>query len=166
MSKIKQKISPCLWFDNQAEEAARFYTSVFDNSRIVDINRYPDAVPDKAGTVMLVTFELAGQVFYALNAGPHHGFNDAISLLVECETQNEIDGLWTKLTDGGEERPCGWLKDRYGVSWQVAPTRLLELISDDDRAVAAAAMRAMFEMKKIVLADIERAAVAGGRKDH
>ncbi|NRO96924.1 VOC family protein [Paraburkholderia sp. NMBU_R16] len=163
MSKIKQKIAPFLWFEDQAEEAARFYTSVFDDSRIIDINRYPDAVPDKAGSVMLVTFELAGQVFYALNAGAHQKFNDAISLLVDCETQNEIDALWAKLTAGGEERPCGWLSDRYGVSWQVAPTRLLELISDEDRAVASAAMRAMFEMKKIVLADIERAVAALGR---
>lgn len=160
MPKIKQKISPFLWFENQAEEAARFYTSIFDDSRIVDINHYPDAVPDKAGSVMLVTFELAGQTFHALNGGPHYKFNEAISLLVACETQSEIDGFWAKLTENGEERPCGWLTDRYGLSWQITPTRLLELISGDDRQSASAAMRAMFEMKKIVIADIERAVSA------
>lgn len=160
MSKIKQKVSPFLWFESQAEDAARFYTSLFEDSRIVQINRYPDAVPDKAGSVMLVTFELAGQTFHALNGGPQYKFNEAISLFVECESQSEIDELWAKLTEGGKERPCGWLTDRYGLTWQVAPTRLLELISGDDRQSAAAAMRAMFEMKKIVVADIERAVSA------
>ena len=157
MIKIRQKITTFLWFDTQAEEAARFYTSLFENSRIVSVSNYPDAVPDKEGTVMLVTFDLAGQQFHALNAGPDNKFTDAISLMIECETQSEIDELWSKLTEGGEERPCGWLSDRFGLSWQIAPTRLLELISGEDRAIAAAAMRAMFEMEKIVIADIERA---------
>jgi len=157
MPKISQKITAFLWFDNQAEEAARFYTSLFDDSRIVAIAHYPDAVPDKAGSVMLVTFELAGQKFYALNGGPQHKFNESMSLLVECENQGEIDEFWSKLTEGGEEGPCGWLSDRYGLSWQIAPTRLLELVSSDDHETAAAAMRAMFEMNKIVIADIERA---------
>jgi predicted 3-demethylubiquinone-9 3-methyltransferase (glyoxalase superfamily) len=160
-TKISQKITTFLWFDNQAEKAAPFYTSVFEDSRIVAIDRYSDAVPDKAGSVMLVTFELAGQKFRALNAGPQYKFNKSISLLVECETQAEIDKFWSKLTEGGEELPCGWLTDRFGLAWQVAPTRLLELIGGDDRQTAAAAMRAMFEMKKIVIADIERAARPG-----
>ena len=112
---------------------------------------------------MLVTFELAGQQFYAMNAGSDNKFTDAISLLIECETQGEIDELWSKLTEGGEERPCGWLADRFGLSWQITPARLLELISGEDRETASAAMRAMFEMKKIVIADIERAVGPDGR---
>jgi predicted 3-demethylubiquinone-9 3-methyltransferase (glyoxalase superfamily) len=158
MVKISQKITTFLWFDTQAEAAARFYTSLFKDSRIVAISRYPDAVPDKAGSVMLVTFELAGQKFHALNAGPQYKFNESISLLVECETQAEVDEFWSKLTERGEDKPCGWLTDRFGLSWQIAPARLLELVSGDDREAASAAMRAMFEMKKIVIADIERAA--------
>ena len=161
MARIRQKITTFLWFDNQAEEAARFYTSLFDDSRIVAISRYPDAVPSKAGSVMLVTFELAGQQFHALNGGPQYTFNESVSLLVECETQGEVDALWSKLCTGGEERPCGWLKDRYGLLWQITPKRLLELTSSNDHETAAAAMRAMFEMKKIIIADIERAVRRG-----
>jgi predicted 3-demethylubiquinone-9 3-methyltransferase (glyoxalase superfamily) len=157
MAKISQKITTFLWFNDEAEEAARFYVSLFEDSRIVAISRYPDAIPDKTGSVMLVTFELAGQKFHALNGGSQYKFNESISLLVECETQSEVDALWSKLTEGGEERPCGWLTDRFGLSWQVAPRQLLELVSGDDREVAATAMRAMFTMKKIVIADIERA---------
>jgi len=157
MPRIRQKITPFLWFDNQAEEAARFYTSIFADSRIIDVARYTAANPDREGTVMLVTFELAGQRFYAMNGGPNQPFNESISLLVECETQEEIDTLWGRLTDGGTEIQCGWLKDRYGLAWQITPSRLLELVSGPDRDRAAAAMRAMFEMKKIVIADIERA---------
>jgi predicted 3-demethylubiquinone-9 3-methyltransferase (glyoxalase superfamily) len=157
MARISQKITTFLWFDKQAEEAARFYTSVFENSRIVTISHYPDAVPDKAGSVMMVTFELAGQKFHALNGGPQYKFDQAISLLIECETQDEIDRYWSKLSEGGKELPCGWLTDRFGLAWQVAPTRLLELVSGEDRKIASAAMRAMFEMKKIIIADIERA---------
>ena len=160
MIKIRQKITTFLWFDTQAEEAARFYTSLFENSRIVAITHYPDAVPDRAGMVMLVTFELAGQQFYAMNAGSDNKFTDAISLLIECETQGEIDELWSKLTDGGEARACGWLIDRFGLAWQITPTRQLELISGDDREAASAAMRAMFEMEKFIIADIERAVKA------
>jgi predicted 3-demethylubiquinone-9 3-methyltransferase (glyoxalase superfamily) len=157
MPKIRQKITPFLWFDDQAEEAARFYTSLFDDSRVVNIARYTAANPRQEGSVMLVTFELAGQRFYALNGGPNDPFNESVSLLVECETQEEVDTLWSQLTDGGTERPCGWLKDRYGLAWQIAPTRLLELVTSADRKAAEAAMRAMFEMKKIVIDDIERA---------
>jgi predicted 3-demethylubiquinone-9 3-methyltransferase (glyoxalase superfamily) len=157
MAKIKQKVTTFLWFDDQAEEAARFYTSLFPNSRIVATSHYPAAAADKAGSVMMVTFELGGQQFYALNGGPQYTFDEAISLFVECETQSELDEVWAKLTDGGKEGPCGWLTDRYGLSWQVAPTRLLELISGEDREAASAAMRAMFGMKKIVIADLERA---------
>ena len=161
MPEIKQKIKPFLWFENQAEEAARFYTSLFDDSRVVDIAHYTAANPDQEGSVMLVTFELAGQRFYALNGGANDPFNQSISLLVECETQAEIDRLWDGLTEGGAELPCGWLRDRYGVSWQIAPARLLELVTSNDRETAATAMRAMFEMKKIIIEDIERA--VGGR---
>ena len=161
MARIRQKITTFLWFDTQAEEAARFYTSLFEDSRIVAISRYPDAVPDKAGSVMLVTFTLAGQQFHALNGGPQYALSESVSLLVECETQSEIDDLWRKLCEGGEERPCGWLIDRFGLVWQVTPTRLLDLVSGDDPVAATAAMRAMFEMKKIIIADIERAVQPG-----
>jgi predicted 3-demethylubiquinone-9 3-methyltransferase (glyoxalase superfamily) len=157
MPKIRQKITPFLSFNDQAEEAARFYTSLFDDSRVVDIARYTAANRDKEGSVMLVTFELAGQRFYALNGGPNDPFNESVSLLVECETQEEVDTLWSRLTDGGTEAPCGWLKDGYGLAWQIAPTRLLELVTSADRKAAEAAMRAMFEMKKIIIADVERA---------
>lgn len=160
MSKISQKVTTFLWFDDQAEEAARFYTSLFENSRITAINNYPEAVPSKAGSVMIVSFELAGQKFHALNGGTQYKFNESISLFVECEDQREIDRLWGKLSEGGKEGPCGWLTDRFGLSWQIAPTRLLELLSGDDRQTAAAVMREMFQMKKIVIADLERAASA------
>lgn len=160
MPVIHQKIKTFLWFEDQAEEAARFYTSLFDDSRIVNIARYTAANPDKEGSVMLVTFELSGQTFYALNGGPDDPFNDSVSLFVECDSQTEIDALWRRLTEGGSERPCGWLKDRYGLSWQITPTRLLELVTNDNPETAAVAMRAMFEMKKIVIDDIERAVKA------
>jgi predicted 3-demethylubiquinone-9 3-methyltransferase (glyoxalase superfamily) len=157
MPAINQKIKTFLWFQDQAEEAARFYTSLFDESRIVNISRYTAANPDKEGSVMLVTFELAGQTFFALNGGPNDPFNESVSLMVECDTQEEVDTLWSRLTEGGTEAPCGWLKDRYGLAWQITPKRLLELVTSADRNVAAAAMRAMFEMKKIVIDDLERA---------
>ena len=160
MPKIRQKITTFLWFNDQAEEAAHFYTSLFDDSRVVDVARYTDANPRQEGSVMLVTFELAGQQFYALNGGPNEPFNESVSLLVECDTQEEVDTLWSRLTEGGTEAPCGWLKDRYGLAWQIAPRRLIELVASADRKVAAAAMRAMFEMKKIVIDDIERAVKA------
>ena len=157
MAAIRQKITTFLWFNSEAEEAAHFYTSLFDDSRVVDVARYTEANPDQEGSVMLVTFELAGQRFYALNGGQSVPFNESVSLLVECDTQDEIDRLWSRLTEGGTEIACGWLKDRYGLAWQIAPKRLLELVMGADRKVAAAAMRAMFEMKKIVIDDIERA---------
>lgn len=160
MPEIRQKITPFLWFNDQAEEAARFYTSVFDDSRVVDVAHYTAANPDKEGSVMMVTFELVGQKFYALNGGPNDPFNLSVSLLVECDTQEEIDRLWGRLTEGGSEAPCGWLKDRYGLAWQIAPKRLLELVTGADRDTAGAAMRAMFEMNKIVIADIECAVQA------
>jgi predicted 3-demethylubiquinone-9 3-methyltransferase (glyoxalase superfamily) len=160
MPAISQKIKTFLWFEDQAEEAARFYTSLFDDGRIVNVARYTAANPDKEGSVMLVTFELAGQTFFALNGGANEPFNESVSLLVECDTQAEVDALWSRLTEGGSERPCGWLKDRYGLLWQITPKRLLELVTSDDRETAAEAMRAMFEMKKIVIDDIERAVKA------
>ncbi|HEY9537999.1 MAG TPA: VOC family protein [Kiloniellaceae bacterium] len=160
MPTIRQKITPFLWFNDQAEEAARFYTSIFDDSRVVDVAHYTAANPDKEGSVMIVTFDLAGQRFYALNGGPDEPFNLSVSLLVECDTQEEVDTLWSRLTEGGTEAPCGWLKDRYGLAWQITPKRLLELVTGADREVAAAAMRAMFEMKKIVIDDLERAVAA------
>jgi predicted 3-demethylubiquinone-9 3-methyltransferase (glyoxalase superfamily) len=160
MPAIRQKITPFLWFSDQAEEAARFYTSIFENSRVVDVAHYTAANPDKEGSVMLVTFELAGQRFYALNGGANDPFNESVSLLVECETQEEVDELWSRLAEGGTEAPCGWLKDRYGLAWQITPKRLLELVTSPDREVATTAMRAMFEMKKIVIADVERAVTA------
>lgn len=160
MAQIRQKISPFLWFDNQAEEAARFYTSLFDDSRVVDVASYTAANPDKEGQVMVVTFDLAGQRFYAMNGGPNVPFNEAVSLMVECDTQEEVDRLWSRLTEGGTEVACGWLRDRYGLAWQITPRRLLELVTGADRDIAAKAMRALFEMKKIVIADIERAVKA------
>jgi predicted 3-demethylubiquinone-9 3-methyltransferase (glyoxalase superfamily) len=153
-----QKITPCLWFDTEGEEAASFYTSVFKNSRIVDIARYGEAGPRPAGTVMTVTFELDGQEFVALNGGPEFKFNEAISFQVSCETQEEVDEFWDRLTAGGEPGPCGWLKDKYGVSWQVVPTELSELLSDPDPEKSQRAMKAMLGMGKIDIAAVKRAA--------
>ena len=160
-----QKIRPCLWFDTEGEEAAQFYTSIFPNSRIVDVSRYGSAGPRPEGTVMQVTFELDGQQFLALNGGPDFTFNEAISLEaisleVDCETQEEVDKYWNALTDGGEEGPCGWLKDRYGVSWQIVPKVLYELIGDPDREKSQRVMAAMLKMKKIEIVELEQAAVA------
>ncbi len=144
-----QKITTFLWFDDQAEEAAAFYTSLFDDSRIVDVQRYGEAGPGEPGSVMVVTFELAGQQFIALNGGPQFTFNEAISLSVDCETQEEVDELWAKLTAGGEGVACGWLKDRYGLSWQVVPRKLTELLNDPDPVKSNRVMQAMMGMKKI-----------------
>jgi predicted 3-demethylubiquinone-9 3-methyltransferase (glyoxalase superfamily) len=152
-------ITPCLWFDNQGEEAAEFYTSVFPNSKITEISRYTEAGPGPEGSAVTVAFELDGQPFTALNGGPaDYAFNEALSFQISCEGQDEVDHYWTKLSAGGEEGPCGWLKDRYGLSWQVVPTALPRLLSDPDRAKANRAMAAMMQMKKIEVADIERAA--------
>jgi predicted 3-demethylubiquinone-9 3-methyltransferase (glyoxalase superfamily) len=153
-----QKITPCLWFDTEGEEAAQFYTSVFPSSRIVEIARYGSAGPRPEGTVMTVLFELDGQRFTALNGGPDFRFNEAISFQVDCENQEEVDAYWSALADGGEEGPCGWLKDRFGVSWQIVPKVLGELIADPDQAKAQRVMAAMLQMGKIDIAELERAA--------
>jgi predicted 3-demethylubiquinone-9 3-methyltransferase (glyoxalase superfamily) len=154
------KITPWLWFDTQSEEAATFYTSVFDNSRITGVERVGDAGPGPAGSVMTVSFELDGLPMVALNGGSEFNFTEAISFQVSCESQAEVDRLWSRLTDGGEESQCGWCKDRFGVSWQIVPNRLHELLSDPDPQRSQAAMRAMFEMKKIDIAALERAAAS------
>jgi predicted 3-demethylubiquinone-9 3-methyltransferase (glyoxalase superfamily) len=151
------KISPCLWFDTEGEEAAKYYTSIFENSRIVRTKLYGPEAPAREGTVLTVEFELDGQPFVVLNGGPQFTFSEAISFYVHCESQAEVDRLWTQLSDGGEEGPCGWLKDRFGVSWQIVPTRFLELINDADPARANRAMQAMMEMKKLDIAELERA---------
>jgi len=155
-------ITPCLWFDTEGEAAAEHYTSIFPNSRILDVARYGEAGPREAGTAMTVTFELDGQKFVALNGGPEFTFNEAISFQIDCADQDEVDGYWSALTEGGEEGPCGWVKDRYGVSWQVVPRRLVELIEDPDREKSQRAMRAMLGMRKIVVAELEQAAAAAG----
>lgn len=153
-----QKITPCLWFDTEGEEAARFYTSVFPNSRIVNVARYGAAGPRPEGTVMTVDFELDGHKFVALNGGPDFTFNEAISFQVSCETQEEVDAFWSTLSEGGEEGPCGWLKDKFGVSWQIIPTALPELLGDPDTEKAQRVMQAMLSMKKIEIDALERAA--------
>jgi predicted 3-demethylubiquinone-9 3-methyltransferase (glyoxalase superfamily) len=143
-------INPCLWFDGQAEQAAEFYTSVFPNSKITQIQRYPEGAPGEPGSVMVVEFELEGQPFIGLNGGPVFHFTEAISFYRACETQQEVDELWAKLTaDGGEESQCGWLKDKFGVSWQIVPRVLSELLNDRDPAKASAVMQAMLAMRKI-----------------
>jgi predicted 3-demethylubiquinone-9 3-methyltransferase (glyoxalase superfamily) len=152
------KITPWLWFDTEGEEAARFYTSVFPNSRITDVSRYGSAGPRPEGTVMTVSFELDGQEFVALNGGPEHTFTEAISFQVDCETQADVDTFWSKLSEGGEEGPCGWLKDRFGVSWQIVPSALPELLGDADRERSQRVMQAMLKMKKIDIDALERVA--------
>ena len=151
------KITPFLWFEHQAEEAANFYVSIFKNSKISDVTRYGDAGPGPKGSVMTVEFELDGQPFIALNGGPHFRFTEAVSFSVDCTTQQEVDEYWEKLTRGGEEGPCGWLKDKYGLSWQVNPTILGELLSDPDQKKASRVMEAMMKMKKIDIAALEQA---------
>ena len=158
MGKITQKLTPCLWFDTASEEAATFYTSVFPNSRIVDVVRYREAGPRLADTVMVVTFELDGLKFIALNGGPEFAFTEAISFQVSCEGQEEVDQFWNALSEGGQEGRCGWLKDRFGVSWQVVPTALPALLGNPDPEKAKRAMAAMLKMKKLVIADLARAA--------
>jgi predicted 3-demethylubiquinone-9 3-methyltransferase (glyoxalase superfamily) len=153
-----QKITPCLWFDTEGEDAAKFYTSVFPNSRIVDLARYGEAGPRPAGTVMTVDFELDGQKFVALNGGPNFTFNEAISFQVSCANQEDVDKYWSTLSEGGEEGPCGWLKDRFGVSWQIVPDRLVELLNDSDREKSQRVMQAMLSMKKIEIGELEEAA--------
>ena len=156
-----QKITPFLWFDKQAEEAATFYTSVFKNSKLGRIARYGDAGPGEPGSVMTVEFSVEGMEFVALNAGPLFQFNESVSFVIDCKSQEEVDYYWEKLTaDGGEESMCGWLKDKFGLSWQVTPTRLIELTTDKDPDVAARAMGAMMKMRKIDIRKIEEAAYA------
>lgn len=156
-----QKIITHLWYDHQAEEAAEFYTSLFEDSRIVSVARYPETAEEvsgkPAGSVMTVLFELAGQQYIALNGGPDFKFNEAISLLINCDTQEEIDRLWDALTEEGEEGPCGWLKDKYGLSWQVTPTRLNSMMQGEDPEADNRVMAAMLDMKKLDIAALERA---------
>jgi predicted 3-demethylubiquinone-9 3-methyltransferase (glyoxalase superfamily) len=144
-----QKITPFLWFDTQAEEAAKFYVSIFKDSKIKNISRYGDAGPGPKGSVMTVAFQLDGQDFIALNGGPHFKFTEAISFSVDCKTQEEIDQFWEKLSHGGEEGPCGWLKDKYGLSWQINPTVLGEMLRDPDPKKSKRVMEAVLKMKKI-----------------
>jgi len=156
-------IAPCLWFDSQAEEAARFYTSVFKDSKIVAISRYPAAGQEihgqAAGTVMTVAFELNGQSFTALNGGPAFKFNEAVSFQIECDTQEEVDYFWERLGEGGDPRAqqCGWVKDKFGLSWQVVPKVLVELVTDPDPAKSQRAFQAMLQMKKLDIAALQRA---------
>jgi predicted 3-demethylubiquinone-9 3-methyltransferase (glyoxalase superfamily) len=152
--------TPCLWFDTEGEDAAELYTSVFPNSKILEVARYGSAGPRPEDTVMTVTFELDGQKFVALNGGPDLKFNEAVSFQIYCRDQAEVDHYWEKLGEGGEPGPCGWLKDRFGLSWQVVPNRLMELLSDPDREKSQRVMTAMLEMGKIEIDELEQAAVA------
>jgi len=152
-----QKITPCLWFDGQAEEAANFYVSLFKDSGIVSLSRFGEGAPGPAESVMTVNFQIGGQEFIALNGGPHFNFTEAISLFVNCETQEEVDELWAKLSEGGEEGQCGWLKDRYGLSWQIVPTVLGEMLGDPDPEKAQNVMQAMLRMRKLDMATLRRA---------
>ena len=152
-----QKITPFLWFDNNAEEAVNFYASIFKDSKLLEIVRYGEAGPGPAGSAMTVHFELFGQEFIALNGGPHFKFNEAISFSVNCETQEEVDEFWEKLTDGGTESRCGWLKDKYGLSWQVNPTILGKMLNDKDPQKAKRVMEAMLQMDKIDIQTLQQA---------
>lgn len=160
---IAQRITPCLWFDDQGEEAANFYVGTFPNSKITHVERYGEAGKEihgrPAGSVMTVAFELDGQSFTALNGGPMFKFNEAVSLQIDCESQEEVDFYWTKLSEGGDPaaQQCGWLKDKYGLSWQVVPRVLLEMISDADKAKSQRAFKAMLQMKKIDIAELKKA---------
>jgi predicted 3-demethylubiquinone-9 3-methyltransferase (glyoxalase superfamily) len=152
-----QKITTFLWFDKEAEEAMNFYISIFKNSKALKISRYGEAGPGAKGTVMTALFELEGQQFYALNGGPHFRFNEAISLYVDCETQAEVDDLWQKLSAGGKESQCGWLEDKYGLSWQIIPRALGEMLQDEDPKKSARIMQAMLQMKKIDIRGLKNA---------
>lgn len=152
-----QKITPFLWFDGQAEEAMNFYTSIFPNSKVLTVSRYGEAGPGPKGSVMSATFELDGQVFYALNGGPQFKFTPAISFFVNCETQAEVDELWNKLSAGGRKDRCGWLQDKFGLSWQIIPTALGRLLGDKDPKKSASVMRAMLQMDKVDIAGLQKA---------
>jgi predicted 3-demethylubiquinone-9 3-methyltransferase (glyoxalase superfamily) len=157
MNRRLQRITPFLSFDHQAEEAAKFYTSLFGNSKIVGVTRYGEAGPGPKGSVMTVAFELDGQEFVALNGGPHFKFTEAISFVVNCDTQKEVDEFWEKLSAGGKEVECGWLKDKYGLSWQIVPRVLFQMLQDKDEARSQRVMKAMLQMKKLDIAGLERA---------
>lgn len=152
------KITPWLWFDTQGEDAAEFYASVFDNSKIINVTRYGPAGPRPEGTAMTVEFELDGQEFVALNGGPEFQFDEAVSFQVSCETQDEVDYFWDRLSEGGEEGQCGWLKDKYGLSWQIVPTALPQLLGDPDPERSRRATEAMLQMRKIDVPTLQRAA--------
>jgi predicted 3-demethylubiquinone-9 3-methyltransferase (glyoxalase superfamily) len=154
---MSQRITPFLWFDSNAEEAANFYISVFPNSEITEISHYGEAGPRAAGSVMVVSFRLDGQEFAALNGGPEFTFTEAVSFSIACANQKEVDYYWDKLTDEGEPGPCGWLKDKFGVSWQIVPTLLTEMLQDEDRQRADRVMQAMLQMGKIDVAKLEEA---------
>jgi predicted 3-demethylubiquinone-9 3-methyltransferase (glyoxalase superfamily) len=158
---MSDKITTCLWFDTQGEEAAEFYCSVIPNSKVLGVERYGEAGPGPAGTAMTVSFELDGRPFVALNGGPEFTFNEAVSLQISCQDQEEVDYFWNTLVDGGEESMCGWLKDRYGFSWQVVPSALPELLGDPDPDRAQRAMKAMLSMRKIDVEALRQAADAG-----
>ena len=157
MENYMQKITPFLWFDGKAEEAMNFYISIFKNSKIVSVSRYGEGGPGPKGTVMTGTFQLEGQQFMALNGGPHFTFSPAISFFVNCETQQEVDELWEKLSEGGEKQRCGWLKDKYGLSWQVIPSALGEMLQDKDAEKAKRVMKAMLQMDKIDMEGLKQA---------
>jgi predicted 3-demethylubiquinone-9 3-methyltransferase (glyoxalase superfamily) len=152
-----QKITPFLWFNDNAEEAINFYVSIFKNSKVLGITRYGEAGPGPKGTVMTAKFRIEGQELIALNGGPHFKFTEAISFSVDCKTQKEVDELWEKLTKDGEEQPCGWLKDKYGLSWQINPTVLGEMLNDPDPVKSQRVMQAMLQMKKIDIETLKRA---------
>jgi len=164
MQMTATRITPCLWFDSQAEEAVKFYASVFKNSKIGKISHYGkegfEVHGRKAGTVMTVEFEIEGQKFVALNGGPHFQFNEAVSFQIHCETQAEIDHFWSKLTEGGKEQPCGWVKDRFGLSWQVIPNALPQMLMDENSEKAQRVMKSMLQMRKIDLDALKRAQAA------
>jgi predicted 3-demethylubiquinone-9 3-methyltransferase (glyoxalase superfamily) len=157
MDKPIQKVTPFLWFDHQAEEAVEFYTSIFKNSKIEAITRYGEAGPGPKGSVMTIAFELGGQEFTALNGGPHFKFTEAISFVVNCENQQEVDDMWAKLSNGGQEVECGWVKDKYGLSWQIVPTALIEMMQDPDAERKERVMKAMLKMKKLDIAGLQAA---------
>lgn len=152
-----QKITPFLWFDGKAEEAMNFYTSIFKNSKVGNVTRYGDAGPGPKGSVMSATFELEGQEFFALNGGPHFKFTPAISFFVKCETQKEVDEFWEKLSAGGKTNQCGWLQDKYGLSWQIVPNILGELLQDEDAEKSTRVMKAMMKMEKLDIKGLEKA---------
>jgi predicted 3-demethylubiquinone-9 3-methyltransferase (glyoxalase superfamily) len=157
MARAIQTISPFLWFDHQAEEAAKFYVSIFPNSAVGKTSRYTDAGPGPKGSVMTVAFQLAGQQFTALNGGPMFKFTEAVSFVVNCETQEEVDKYWEKLSEGGQKVECGWVKDKFGLSWQIVPMILMDMVQDKDPARVGRVMKAMLQMKKLNIASLEKA---------